>query len=188
MQKDDLEKKKPELHADSYHFGNKMEFDMFEYLCKSPSIGGKAKDTFDAKAAAMEVEDIFNGAASSRGDRLALLWLSLSAEQRVAVKAIYVGPNGERLNDMFERVFSGALLMLLQEMTKSVAQTDAEWVEKALAKKDCELLIEILCTRCNSQLARMKKVYQGKYGKDMTDEVVRKVTKKSDRFHLLIGV
>ncbi|XP_056408165.1 annexin A1-like isoform X2 [Hyla sarda] len=98
---------------------------------------------------------------------------SRTNEQRQEMKAAYKEKTGESLEDALKKAFSGKLEKFLQDMMKTPAEFDAAELKAATkgAGTTEDTLIEILATRTNQDIKKMKEVYKTVYKTDVETDI-----------------
>jgi len=97
-----------------------------------------------------------------------------SVDQRVQIKQTFKTLFGKELESEFEGELSGKYLQVAKALLLTPLQYDVEELQRAMkgGGTDEDALVEILCTRSNSEVANIKAAYKLKYHRDLEEALM----------------
>eukprot|EP00043_Microstomoeca_roanoka_P008836 m.84824 g.84824 ORF g.84824 m.84824 type:complete len:833 (-) comp14403_c0_seq2:869-3367(-) len=135
-----------------------------------------AMDGYDAEANAQALKKAFRGFGCDK-DRVVEIMLQGNGEQRRSLITAYKTMYGKDLIKELSSEIGGKLGSLIQALMQTPAEFDAWSIHKAVSGLGTtdHVLIEIICTRSNEDIAAIKEAYRRMYSKDL-EKVVMKET------------
>ncbi|KAL5010563.1 hypothetical protein ScPMuIL_012868 [Solemya velum] len=176
---EDSKKKKPPPKSDPYFA---MET---EDLQTEGTV--KAYPGFNAEQDAEVLKKAMKGFGTNEDDIINVLAYR-SNPQRVEIRDTYKTMFGKDLIEHLKSELSGGFLETAKCLCMSPPEFDAYNLRKAIKGlgTDDDCLIEILCTRSNTQLTEIKRVYKEKFNKDLEKDVIGDTSGHFKR--LLVGL
>ena len=149
---------------------------MLQYITTSPTIvSNYTNNNFDVNHCISLLRDALKTNKKQRGTEVGHILVSLTEIERVEVSHNYIGDNNESLYGVLDNSFSGDLLLLLCELSRSSSDNDVEWIEKARNKINANTTIinQILMSRTNYQLKSIKSAYKQRFGRELLESLLQ---------------
>ncbi len=160
------------------------EFDQLEFISTSPTVIGVSKNKFDAQEYATRVNEAIAKQTDNDKERIRNamdVLIKCNGKQRQEISVLC----GD-LNESFENYSRNKnVLKLLALMMKPLSRCDAEWIYKAIEKKQEDVLIEILFTRTNKQIKALLDAYNSIYQSDLFDDIEDAFSRKDEEFVIM---
>jgi hypothetical protein len=128
---------------------------------------------FNAEQDAKAIREAMKGAGTNEAAITNILAFR-STEQRVEIRQKYKTLIGKALEDELEGELSGKYRQVIKALLLESIAYDVEECHRAMkgAGTDEDALVEILCTRSNSDILKIKAAYKLKYKSDLEDALV----------------
>jgi annexin A7/11 len=112
-------------------------------------------------------------ALKEKGDVLINFVVSRNRKERVEIKNAYKTFFGKDLKDEINHALNGNFRRVIIDLFRSPEQRDAIYLYKAMkgAGTDEETIIEIICSRPNRELIKIKEEYKNLYNEDLEKKV-----------------
>uniref|UniRef100_A0A0N5AX43 Annexin n=1 Tax=Syphacia muris TaxID=451379 RepID=A0A0N5AX43_9BILA len=129
--------------------------------------------SFNANSDAETLHKAMKGFGCSKGKIVDVL-CARSNSQRQQIATTFKAMYGKDLRNELESELSGDFEDLILGLMEPPAVYDAHQLHKAIAQLGTKesVLIEIMCSRTNSQINEIKQAYKHKYGNDLERDVV----------------
>ena len=124
----------------------------------------------------MEIEaecEALKKALKSKGDTLINLVLSKSKRERYELRKAYKGCYGKDLIEEINSSLMGNFRRVMVDLFRTPQERDTIYLYKAMkgAGTDDETVIEIICSRSNVELQKIKEEYKSLYNEDLEKRV-----------------
>lgn len=132
----------------------------------------KAVAEFKAEVDAAVLRDAFKGLGTNEDEIIAVL-ARRTLEQRLQISKAYRDLFAEELAEALRRELSGDFRKVCEALCFPPAAYDAWYLHSAIAGlgTNQHKLIEVLCTRTNAQIERIKEAYRVVYGRPLEQVV-----------------
>lgn len=132
----------------------------------------KPKAEFNAEIAADSLEKAMKGIGCNK-DRIIEILTKINNAQRQMIRTPYKVKYGKDLVQELKKELSGDLENMMVGLMETPTKYDVTQLHKAVKGlgTDENVLIEILCSRTNEEIAAIKNEYERAYGKSLEDAV-----------------
>lgn len=116
--------------------------------------------------------EALKSALKGKGDQLINLVLMKSKRDRLALREAYTNLYGDLLHDL-DKALHGNFKKVMMDLFKTPQERDAFYLYKSMkgVGTNDEALVEILCSRSNEELKRIKEEYKKLYNDDLERKV-----------------